>query len=96
MLLDILPDILSQERILIPYTINNTITITHTITHCPLSQEDIGKIEIVVLFLGSNDASMASTNPEQAVPLEEFGDNLLRIISMLLSKVRDVGWLLRA
>ena len=41
----------------------------------------------MVIFLGSNDASMATTNPEQAVPLEEFGDNLLKIISLLLSKV---------
>ena len=53
------------------------------------SQEDVGKIEIVVIFLGSNDASIASKNPEQAVPLEEFGENLLKIISVLLSKV---GW----
>ena len=45
----------------------------------------------MVIFLGSNDASMASTNPEQAVPLEEFGDNLLRIISLLLSKVGGLG-----
>ena len=52
------------------------------------SQEDIGKIDIVVIFLGSNDASIVSTAPEQAVPLEEFGDNLLKIISLLLSKVR--------
>ena len=45
----------------------------------------------MVIFLGSNDASMATTNPEQAVPLEEFGDNLLKIISLLLSKVRCSG-----
>ena len=45
----------------------------------------------MVIFLGSNDASMATTNPEQAVPLEEFGDNLLRIISLLLSKVGGLG-----
>ena len=51
------------------------------------SQEDVGKIEIVVIFLGSNDASIASKNPEQAVPLEEFGENLLKIVSVLLSKV---------
>ena len=51
----------------------------------------------MVIFLGSNDASMTTTNPEQAVPLEEFGDNLLKIISLLLSKVqyilRRYGWL---
>ena len=41
----------------------------------------------MVIFLGSNDASIVSIAPEQAVPLEEFGDNLLKIISLLLSKV---------
>ena len=42
----------------------------------------------MVIFLGSNDASIGSIAPEQAVPLEEFGENLLKIISILLSKVR--------
>ena len=55
------------------------------------SQEDVGKIKIVVIFLGSNDASIASKNPEQAVPLEEFGENLLKIVSVLLSKVGGGG-----
>ena len=45
----------------------------------------------MVIFLGSNDASIVSIAPEQAVPLEEFGDNLLKIISLLLSKVRCSG-----
>ena len=40
----------------------------------------------MVIFLGSNDASIASENPQQAVPLEEFGENLLKMISLLLSK----------
>ena len=49
-------------------------------------QEDISKFHIVVIFLGSNDASIPSENPQQAVPLEEFGENLLKMISLLLSK----------
>ena len=43
-------------------------------------------VKIVTLMMGSNDASFPETNPEQAVPLEEFGENLLKIISMLLNK----------
>ena len=49
-------------------------------------QEDMSKFHIVVIFLGSNDASIPSENPQQAVPLEEFGENLLKMISLLLSK----------
>ena len=78
MLLAILPDILSQEN---TWKLNSLCLKT-------CSQEDIGKIDIVVIFLGSNDASIGSIAPEQAVPLEEFGENLLKIISILLSKVR--------
>ena len=42
------------------------------------SPELLGRASMITLMLGSNDASLPDTNPEQAVPLEEFGDNLLR------------------
>lgn len=51
-----------------------------------LAQVDPAKCKIVTLMIGSNDASFPETNPSQAVPLEEFGENLLKIISMLLNK----------
>ena len=47
--------------------------------------EALKRAKVVCIFLGSNDASMEDTNPEQAVPAEEFGENLLKIISYLLS-----------
>eukprot|EP00092_Neocalanus_flemingeri_P041233 GFUD01044893.1.p1 GENE.GFUD01044893.1~~GFUD01044893.1.p1 ORF type:complete len:247 (+),score=69.79 GFUD01044893.1:74-814(+) len=47
--------------------------------------ETLKRAKIVCIFLGSNDASMVETNPEQAVPVEEFGENLLKIISYILS-----------
>ena len=50
-----------------------------------LTQDILKRADVVCIFLGSNDASMKETNPEQAVPVEEFGDNLLKIISYLLS-----------
>ena len=43
-----------------------------------VSPELLGRASMITLMLGSNDASLPDTNPEQAVPLEEFGDNLLR------------------
>ena len=46
----------------------------------------VENIKIVTLMMGSNDASFPETNPEQAVPLEEFGENLLKILTMLLNK----------
>jgi len=51
-----------------------------------LSKEDWGKAKAVVILIGSNDASFPETNPEQAVPLEEFGENLLKIVAYLLSQ----------
>jgi len=51
-----------------------------------LSKEDWGKAKAVVILIGSNDASLPETNPEQAVPLEEFGENLLRIVAYILSQ----------
>lgn len=50
-----------------------------------LKHEDLKRVEAVTLMMGSNDASFPDTNPEQAVSLEEFGENLLKIISMLLN-----------
>ena len=50
-----------------------------------LNQNMLKTAKIVCIFLGSNDASIEDKNPEQAVPVEEFGENLLRIISYLLS-----------
>ena len=46
---------------------------------------DWAKVKVCCIFLGSNDASL-ETNPEQAVPVEEFGDNLVKIISFLLNQ----------
>ena len=46
----------------------------------------LDRAKIVCIFLGSNDASIVEANPEQSVPVEEFGENLLKIISFLLSK----------
>merc|ERR1719394_395924 len=51
-----------------------------------VSKEDLGKAKVVVLMLGSNDASFPETNPEQAVSVEEFGENLLKIVAFLLSQ----------
>ena len=50
-----------------------------------LKHENLERVKVVTLMMGSNDASFPDTNPEQAVSLEEFGDNLLKIISMLLN-----------
>ena len=50
-----------------------------------LKNEDLKRVRVVTLMMGSNDASFPDTNPEQAVSLEEFGENLLKIISMLLN-----------
>ena len=50
-----------------------------------LEQEDLNRIKVVTLMMGSNDASFPDTNPDQAVSLEEFGENLPKIISMLLN-----------
>ena len=50
-----------------------------------LKNEDLKRVRVVTLMMGSNDASFSDTNPEQAVSLEEFGENLLKIISMLLN-----------
>ena len=67
-----------------------------------LSREDWGRAKAVVILIGSNDASFPETNPEQvdfpsqglthvlcsrkAVPLEEFGENLLKIVAHILSQ----------
>ena len=65
-----------------------------------LSREDWGRAKAVVILIGSNDASFPETNPEQvdfpslthvlcsrkAVPLEEFGENLLKIVAYILSQ----------
>jgi len=51
-----------------------------------LSQIDVKTVKVVCLMIGSNDASFPDTGSEQAVPLEEFGENLLKIISLLLNK----------
>merc|ERR1719356_1450790 len=51
-----------------------------------VSKEDLGRAKVVVLMLGSNDASFPETNPEQAVSVEEFGENLLKIVAFLLSQ----------
>ena len=48
------------------------------------SAEQWRAAKVVVILLGSNDASLPETNPEQAVPVEEFGENLLHILSFLL------------
>merc|ERR1711936_489959 len=37
--------------------------------------ETLSRARVVCIFLGSNDASMEDTNPEQAVPVEDFGEN---------------------
>ena len=50
-----------------------------------LKDEDLERVRVVTLMMGSNDASFPDTNPEQAVSLEEFGENLLKIISILLN-----------
>jgi len=50
-----------------------------------LAAEPLARVTAVTLMMGSNDASFPDTNPEQAVPLEEFGDNLLKIVSLLLN-----------
>ena len=50
-----------------------------------LKNEDLKRVRVVTLMMGTNDASFSDTNPEQAVSLEEFGENLLKIISMLLN-----------
>merc|ERR1719193_828877 len=51
-----------------------------------VSKEDFGRAKVVVLMLGSNDASFPETNPEQAVSVEEFGENLIKIVAFLLSQ----------
>merc|ERR1719228_2831164 len=51
-----------------------------------LSKEDWRKAKAVVILIGSNDASFPETNPEQAVSLEEFGENLLKIVAYILSQ----------
>merc|ERR1719447_135785 len=51
-----------------------------------LSREDWGRAKAEVILIGSNDASFPETNPEQAVPLEEFGENLLKIVAYILSQ----------
>ena len=50
-----------------------------------LKHENLERVKVVTLMMGSNGASFPDTNPEQAVSFEEFGDNLLKIISMLLN-----------
>ena len=50
-----------------------------------LKHEDLKRVSVVTLMMGSNDASFPDTNPEQAVSLEEFGENMLKIITMLLN-----------
>ena len=50
----------------------------HTTLPDALSQDVLKRAKIVCIFLGSNDASIGDKNPEQAVPVEEFGENLLR------------------
>jgi len=54
-----------------------------------LSSAEWSRAAVVTLMIGSNDASLEKHNPEQAVPLEEFGDNLLRIVSFILSQGVD-------
>ena len=49
-----------------------------------LKHEDLKRVRVVTLMMGSNDASFPDKNPEQAVSLEEFGENMLKIITMLL------------
>jgi len=58
----------------------------HTILPDILSRDQWSRAAIVCIFLGSNDASLPDTNPDQAVPVEEFGDNLLKIISFILNQ----------
>ena len=41
-----------------------------------LKHENLERVKVVTLMMGSNDASFPDTNPD----LEEFGDNLLKII----------------
>ena len=48
-----------------------------------LEQIDATKIKIVTLMMGSNDASLEHS--EQAVPVEEFYENMLKIVTMLLN-----------
>ena len=50
-----------------------------------LKHEDLKRVKVVTLMMGSNDASFPDTAPWQAVSLEEFGENMLKIISMLLN-----------
>ena len=51
-----------------------------------LTCEEWRKAAVVVVFLGSNDASLPEANPEQAVGVEEFAENLLKIVAFLLGQ----------
>ena len=57
----------------------------NTILPDALSQDVLKRVKIVCIFHGSNDASIEDKN--QVVPVEEFGENILKIISYLLSNV---------
>lgn len=42
-------------------------------------------IQLVVVFLGTNDCSLIKTSPAQHVPIVDYMKNLIRIISFIQS-----------
>jgi len=64
----------------------NTRGVLHNIDHIlPVSKENSENIAFITIFLGANDAALGGNVQEnipgdpQHVPLEEYGDNLLKI-----------------
>ncbi len=47
---------------------------------------------IYQLYTGANDSSKAELNPKQHIPLDEYRDNLSKIVDFLQSRYNSCPW----